>query len=125
MTITRELYKCDICGNVVEITHPGAPALVCCGKPMQKLNGKNEDKGNEKHVPVVKEIKDGIRIEVGDIHHPMEEKHYIKFIEVLTKDKVLRGELDPGSKPVAEFLVSMEEVIEVRAYCNLHGLWIN
>lgn len=123
MTKLRELYKCDICGNVVEITHPGVPALVCCRESMHKLEGKAEDKGREKHVPVIKESKDGIRVEVGDVHHPMEDKHYIKFIEVLTENKVVRAEINPGEEPVAEFLVMPNEVREVRAYCNLHGLW--
>ncbi|MCK5535124.1 desulfoferrodoxin FeS4 iron-binding domain-containing protein, partial [bacterium] len=90
MTKLRELYRCNICGNVVEITHEGAPALVCCNQPMVKLEAKTEDTGSEKHVPVIEEIDGGTTIKVGSIAHPMEEKHYIKFIEVLTKDKVLR-----------------------------------
>lgn len=124
MTKLRELYKCEVCGNVVEIAHEGAPALVCCHQPMVKLVGKSENKGKEKHVPVIKENGNGIHVEVGDVHHPMEEKHYIKFIEVLTKDKVIRAELAPNQAPVADFPLNKSDVVEVRSYCNLHGLWV-
>ena len=99
MTKLRELYKCDVCGNVVEITHEGAPSLVCCNEPMKKLEAKTADQGLEKHVPVVESADSGIKVKVGSVEHPMEEKHYIKFIEVMTKDKVLRAELAPGMKP--------------------------
>lgn len=123
MTKLRELYKCSICGNVVEVIHPGAPALVCCHQPMEKLEAKAEDTGKEKHVPVIEASGAGILVKVGSVEHPMEEKHSIRFIEVLTKDQVLRAELTPGQKPAAEFSVTPEEVVEVREYCNLHGLW--
>lgn len=123
MTNLRELFKCSVCGNVVEVVHQGAPALVCCNKPMDKLEAKAEDTGKEKHVPVVEVSGTGIIVKVGSVEHPMEEKHSIRFIEVLTKNKVLRAELVPGQKPAAEFSISPEEVEEVREYCNLHGLW--
>lgn len=123
MTKLHDLFKCNICGNVVEIVHPGAPALVCCGQPMEKLIAKTEDTGGEKHVPVVEKVDDGIRVTVGSVAHPMEENHYIKFIEVITRCKVLRGELDPSKKAEAFFAVNPEKVLEVREYCNLHGLW--
>ncbi|MHB8127172.1 MAG: desulfoferrodoxin [Desulfitobacteriaceae bacterium] len=125
MTKINDLYKCSICGNVVEIVHPGAPALVCCNKPMEKLEAKTEDTGNEKHVPLVEVSSQGITVKVGSVEHPMEEKHSIRFIEVLTKDQVFRAELVPGQKPVAEFPVKQQDVVEVREYCNLHGLWQN
>lgn len=126
MTKLRDLYKCSICGNVIEVVHTGAPALVCCGKPMDKLEAKSEDMGNEKHVPVVEPIPGGgIAVKVGSVDHPMEEKHFIRFIEVLTKDRVVRVELNPGEKPAAEFCAKMEDVLEVREYCNIHGLWKN
>ncbi len=126
MTSLRDLYKCSVCGNVVEIVHTGAPALVCCGKPMDKMEAKTEDTGNEKHVPVAEPLHGGgISVKVGTIEHPMEEKHYIRFIEVLTKNKVFRAELSPGEKPYAEFCPNMDDVLEVREYCNLHGLWKN
>ncbi|MFZ3132956.1 MAG: desulfoferrodoxin [Desulfosporosinus sp.] len=123
MTELRELYKCNVCGNVVEVVHSGASALVCCNQPMEKLAAKTEDTGKEKHVPVLEVSGNGILVKVGSVEHPMEEKHAIRFIEVLTKDQVLRAELRPSQKPAAEFPVKSEEVVEVREYCNLHGLW--
>ena len=125
MTQLRELYKCEICGNVTEVVHEGAPALVCCGEDMKKLTAATEDKGNEKHVPVVEEIDEGIKVKVGDIEHPMEDEHYIKFIEVLTDNQVLRAELEPGQKPEAEFDVSLSDINNVREYCTVHDLWKN
>lgn len=125
MTKLRELYHCNICGNVVEITHEGAPALVCCNQPMEKLKAKTEDAGEEKHVPVVEEVDDGIKVKVGTVKHPMEEKHYIKFIEVLTKEKVHRVELKPGQVPEANFCIPKSDLIEVREFCTIHGLWKN
>lgn len=123
MTKIRELYKCDVCGNVVEVVHQGATALVCCGEDMKKLEARTVDKGNEKHVPVVEENDSRILVKVGDIEHPMKEEHYIKFIEVLTDNKVLKAELKPGQKPEAEFEVSLSGVNKIREYCNVHGLW--
>ncbi|NLP44653.1 MAG: desulfoferrodoxin [Peptococcaceae bacterium] len=123
MTELRDLYKCQICGNVVEIVHPGAPALVCCGQPMEKLIVKTEDKGQEKHVPVIEATEDGVLVKVGSVEHPMEEKHYIKFIEILTDSQVLRAELNIDQKPEAFFQVKPEKVLAAREYCNLHGLW--
>ena len=119
----RDVYKCDICGNVVEVTQVGAPALVCCGKKKKKLEEQTEDASNEKHVPVVNEVEDGIEVVVGTTLHPMEEKHLIKFIEVLTEDKVLRAELDAGAEPKARFKVDKDEIVKVREFCNIHGLW--
>ncbi len=124
MTKLREIYYCEICGNVVEILNEGAPALVCCGVPMEKLEAKTEDASTEKHVPFVEELEGGVMVKVGqNAAHPMLEKHYIKFIEILTKDGVYRRELKQGDKPEAEFPVKKEEIIEVREWCNLHGLW--
>jgi len=123
MTALRELYRCEICGNVVEITHEGAPSLVCCEQPMKKLEARTEDQGQEKHVPVVAEGGKGVIVKVGSVEHPMEEKHFIKFIEVLTGDKVLRAELKPGQEPSAEFCVPKSDIKEVREFCNVHMLW--
>lgn len=123
MTIIRELYKCSVCSNVVEVVHQGATALVCCNKPMEKLDAKEEETGREKHLPVIEDLGNGILVKVGSVEHPMEEKHSIRFIEVLTKDQVLRAELVPGQKPAVEFAIKPEDVVEVREYCNLHGLW--
>ncbi|ADL12522.1 desulfoferrodoxin [Acetohalobium arabaticum] len=119
----REVFKCDICGNVVELLQAGAPALVCCGEDMKKLEAQTEDSSVEKHVPVVEETDDGIKILIGSTLHPMEDDHLIRFIEVLTEDKVLRAEFKAGDEPKAVFNVDQDEVIEVREFCNLHGLW--
>ncbi len=123
MTNVRELYVCSVCGNVVEVVNPGAPALVCCNKPMNKLQAGAIDASLEKHVPVYEAVEGGIKVMVGSVAHPMEEKHFIRFIEVLTKDQVLRGELIPGQAPEAFFMVKADDVIEVREYCTVHGLW--
>lgn|SRR5690554_2422732 len=123
MTMIRELYKCNICGNVVEVVHEGAPSLVCCGEDMEKLEARTEDVGNEKHVPVIVDTDNGVLVKVGEVEHPMETRHYIKFIEVLTADKVLRAELNPGEKPEALFCVDKKDIISAREYCNIHGLW--
>ncbi len=124
MTQLREIYYCEKCGNVVEIMNEGAPALVCCGIPMVKLEAKTEDASTEKHVPFVEKVDGGVLVKVGqNQEHPMLENHYIKFIEVLTSCKVYRQELKPGNKPEAEFPVKKEDIIEVREWCNLHGLW--
>ena len=125
MTEVRELYKCEICGNVTEVVHEGAPALVCCGEDMDKLTAKTEDTGNEKHVPVIETAAAGVLVKVGDVEHPMEEAHFIKFIEVLTQDKVLKAELAPGEKPEATFNVDKSDIVSVREYCTVHDLWKN
>ncbi|MFH1395109.1 MAG: desulfoferrodoxin [Candidatus Omnitrophota bacterium] len=123
MTRLRELYRCEICGNVVEITHEGAPSLVCCDEPMKKLEAKTEDEGKEKHVPVMEETDAGTKVKIGSVPHPMEEKHYIKFIEVLSDDRVIRVELKPGQAPEAEVCLLKSEIQEVREFCTVHGLW--
>ena len=121
MTEELQVYKCNICGNVVEVLHSGAGRLVCCGQPMELLQEKTEDVGKEKHMPVV-EKGDEITVKVGLIPHPMESDHYIEWIELITNDKVYRKFLKPGDEPEAKFKVKAEE-IEVRVYCNLHGVW--
>jgi len=123
MTNLRELYVCSICGNVIEVVNTGASALVCCNKPMDKLEAATKDASLEKHVPVVESVDGGIKVKVGSVAHPMEEKHYIVFIEVLTKNQVLRCELAPSQAPEASFMVNSNDVVEVREYCNVHGLW--
>ena len=123
MIALRQLWRCAICGNVVEVTYVGGGELVCCGQPMYLLQENTVDAATEKHLPVVKDLGDKIEVSVGSVPHPMEEKHYIVFIEVLTDKKVLRKELKPGEEPKAIFNVSMDKVKEVREYCNIHGLW--
>ncbi|GAB6098763.1 desulfoferrodoxin [Halanaerocella petrolearia] len=119
----RGIYKCQTCGNVIEVIEADAPDIVCCGEVMDKLEAQTDDATTEKHVPVVNELADGVEVVVGTTIHPMEDKHYITFIEVLTEDKVLRAELDPSDEPKAEFKVDKSEIVEVREFCNVHGLW--
>ena len=132
MTKVRELYRCEICGNVVEIAHEGAPALVCCEQPMNKLEAKTSDEGQEKHVPIIVEKTECscecsedtcVEVQVGSVQHPMEDKHYIKFIEVLTADQILRAELKPGVAPSAKFCIKKEDIVEIREFCTVHMLW--
>jgi len=122
MTQAREIYKCDICGNIVEVVHNSGGTLVCCGQPMTLKLENTQDAAVEKHVPVIEKIEGGIRVMVGAVEHPMTVEHHIEFIEVHTENKVYRKFLKPGEKPVAEFKLD-EEVLFVREYCNLHGLW--
>ncbi|MEA2077873.1 MAG: desulfoferrodoxin family protein [Candidatus Marinimicrobia bacterium] len=124
MTKLREIYYCPICGNVIEIFNEGASALVCCNQKMQKLEAKSEDSTLEKHVPYVEEVEGGVLVKVGQKQaHPMNEDHHIKFIEVHTRDMVLKAELNADDAPEAVFPVKKEDIVKVREWCNLHGLW--
>ena len=122
MTELNQIYKCNICGNIVEVLHTGAGELVCCGQPMELLQEKTADSGQEKHVPVIEKTGNGIKVKVGETEHPMEEKHYIEWIEILANGKSYRKYLKAGDKPEAEFEIKTGKVI-AREYCNLHGLW--
>jgi len=122
MTARMQVYRCNICGNIVMVLHAGIGKLVCCGKPMELLVEKTEDVGREKHVPIVKRVDDGVRVVVGSVPHPMEEGHYIEWIEVAAGGVVQRKFLEPGDAPEAVFRIETESV-EARAYCNVHGLW--
>ena len=121
MTKTREIYRCTICGNVVEVEKPG-PQLSCCGQPMKLMKENTTDGAKEKHVPVIEAIEGGYRVTVGSVEHPMLPEHYIQWIELITPTDVLRHELKPGDKPIAIFHTDAKEVT-AREYCNLHGLW--
>jgi len=122
MTERLHIYKCEICGNIVEVLHGGKGELVCCGQPMKLLKENTVDAALEKHVPVVEKTVDGIKVEVGSVAHPMEEKHYIEWIEIIADGAAYRKFLTPGDKPEALFKIKAEK-IEAREYCNLHGLW--
>lgn len=123
MALKRGIYKCLRCGNIVEVLHEGAGKLVCCGQEMTLIEPKKADVTLEKHVPFVEQANGGFLIKVGkEIAHPMEENHYIEWIELMAGSKVYRQELKPGDKPEAFFSVEAKEVI-AREYCNLHGLW--
>ena len=123
MTKQLQVYKCEICGNIVLVLHNGVGELVCCGQPMNLMEEKTEDEGKEKHVPVFERTDKGIKVKVGSVPHPMEENHYIEWIEVTTKDGVARKFLKPGNIPEAEFEI-MGEIVQIREYCSVHGLWI-
>jgi len=122
MTQLRQVYKCNVCGNIVEVLHTGVGKLVCCGQPMELQKEKTEDVGREKHVPVIERTDSGVKVKVGSVPHPMEEKHYIEWIEIIADGKAYRQFLKPGSKPEALFSIPADN-ITARAYCNLHGLW--
>jgi superoxide reductase len=122
MTKLRQIYKCNVCGNIVEVIHTGVGQLVCCGQPMELLTEKTADTGLEKHVPVIGKIGNQVKVKVGSVPHPMEEKHYVEWIEIIANGKACRKFLKPGEKPEAEFETTAEK-IEAREYCNIHGLW--
>jgi superoxide reductase len=117
-----EVYKCDACGNIVEVIHGGAGELVCCGEPMKLQVENTVDAAKEKHVPVIEKVEGGVKVKVGDVPHPMEEKHYIEWVEIIAGDKADRQFLNPGETPEAFFKTDAENV-SAREYCNLHGLW--
>lgn len=118
----REVYKCNVCGNIIEVLHAGGGQLVCCGQPMELVKEKTEDQGKEKHVPVIERTDKGVKVKVGSVPHPMEESHYIEWIEVIADGRSYFKFLNPGDSPEAEFEIEAEN-IEAREYCNLHGLW--
>jgi len=122
MTELNQIYKCNVCGNIVEILHTGKGELVCCGKPMELLEEKTKDEGMEKHVPVIEKTDNGIKVKIGSVPHPMETEHYIEWIEILADGKTYRKFLKPGDAPEAEFDIKAENII-ARELCNIHGLW--
>ena len=124
MTKLYEVYKCEVCGNITKVIHASGGSMVCCGKPMTLQVEKTTDQGKEKHVPVVEKSAQGILVKLGSIPHPMEEKHYIEWIEVQDGDSLLSTNLHPGQKPEAGFCVT-DTGAKARAYCNVHGLWTN
>lgn len=122
MTKRLQIYKCEVCGNIVEVLHEGAGELVCCGQPMKLMVENTVDAAKEKHVPVIEKTAEGILIKVGSVPHPMEQKHYIEWIELITDGQVYRQFLAPGGKPEALFKIDAQNVT-AREYCNIHGLW--
>jgi superoxide reductase len=117
-----QVFKCEICGNIVEVLHGGKGVLVCCNEPMKLLTENTVDASREKHVPVIEKTAAGITIKVGSVAHPMEENHYIEWIQVIVDGTVYRRFLKPGDAPEAFFPVKGESVT-AREYCNVHGLW--
>ena len=122
MTGRRQVYKCNVCGNIVEVLDIGEGELVCCDEPMQIQAENTVDAAREKHVPVIEKVDGGVKVKVGSVAHPMEDKHWIEWIEVIADGKSCRQFLEPGQAPEAVFVITGEQ-ITAREYCNLHGLW--
>lgn len=119
-----EIYKCEVCGNIVEVFTVGGGELVCCNQPMKKMEENSVDAAKEKHVPVVEVNGDKVTVKVGEVEHPMTEEHHIAWIEAITDSGVVYTKhLKHTEKPVFEFTTT-EKITKVREYCNLHGLWI-
>ena len=122
MAMKLQVFKCNVCGHMVEVIHDGAGTLTCCNQPMQLMEENTVDAALEKHVPVIEETAEGILVKVGSVAHPMQDEHYIEWIELLADGKVYRQFLAPGEKPEALFTIKAKDV-SAREYCNLHGLW--
>ncbi len=130
MTQTKQIYKCLVCGNIVEVLHQGVGELVCCNQPMKMITSETKDGDQEKHLPVIEELpanvcsdKDGFKVKIGETEHPMEENHYIEWIEInVDNQKSGKRFFKPGDKPETIF-ETRSKVESVRAYCNVHGLW--
>jgi superoxide reductase len=122
MTARLQIYKCEKCGNIIEVLHEGPGALSCCETEMKLFVENTVDAAKEKHVPVIEKTADGVKIRVGDVAHPMEEKHSIEWIQIVDGDTIQRRFLKPGEDPEASFCTKADKV-EAREYCNLHGLW--
>lgn len=118
----NEVYKCSVCGNIVEVLYAGGGELVCCNKPMILQEENTTEAATEKHIPIIEKTDNEIVVKVGSISHPMDEDHYIEWIELVTEKKVFRKNLKPGDIPMAKFVIS-ENIVSARAYCNIHGLW--
>jgi len=124
MTQKNQIYKCEICGNIIEVLHEGANSLVCCGQPMELLKENTIDASKEKHVPVVEKTNNIIKVKVGSVEHPMLPEHYIRWIELIADNISYKKFLNPGDKPEAELCINPNtHHIIAREHCNLHGLW--
>ena len=122
MTAMFEVYKCAVCGNIVTVAHTGEGELVCCGQPMKLMKEGSTDGAKEKHVPVIEKTANGYKVKVGSVPHPMEDAHWIEWIEILADGRSYRKFLKPGEAPEVEFCIKADKVI-AREYCNLHGHW--
>jgi superoxide reductase len=122
MTKLGEVYKCSVCGNIVVVVHASDGELVCCEKPMELMKENTVDASKEKHVPVIEKKDGSVKVKIGSVPHPMEENHYIEWIEVMADGRSYRKFLSPGDAPEADFEITAQD-IKARAYCNVHGLW--
>jgi superoxide reductase len=118
-----QIWKCEICGNIVELLHAGPGELVCCGQPMKLMVEQTADFTTEKHVPIINEVENGVLVVVGSTPHPMKPEHYIEWIEVHTDDAEYRQYLEPGAPPEAFFPIGKDSIVMAREYCNVHHLW--
>lgn len=121
----NEIYKCEICGNVVEVTNGVPVPLFCCGTQMAHQEEQTADSSTEKHVPILEAIDGGTRVKVGSVDHPMSEDHYIQWIEIINGSYIQRKYLNPGDAPYADFYIPYSENLQARSFCNLHNLWSN
>ncbi len=122
MSQVLDVYKCDLCGQIVQVLHAAGGNLACCGDDMKQMKEGTTDAAQEKHVPVIEKTANGYKVSVGSVAHPMEEKHYIEWIELIADGVSYTKFLKPGEEPVAEFCIEANNV-SAREYCNLHGLW--
>ena len=122
MPARLEIYKCELCENMVEVIRAGKGSLVCCGKPMVLMTENTVDAAKEKHIPVVEKVAGGFKVKVGSVAHPMEEKHYIEWVQIVDGDMTSRKFLKPGEAPEVEFKSDAASVV-AREFCNLHGVW--
>ncbi|MBN1917251.1 MAG: desulfoferrodoxin [Verrucomicrobia bacterium] len=117
-----QVYKCNVCGNIVEVLHTGAGELVCCNEPMKLQSENTVDATKEKHVPIIEQVEGGVKVTVGSVPHPMTPEHWIEWIELLADGQACRRFLNPGDRPEAVFSIKAAKV-SAREYCNLHGFW--
>jgi len=117
-----EIYKCEECGNIVEVLHGAGGQLVCCGGPMIGLVEKTAEQSMEKHVPVIEKVEGGVKVSVGSVAHPMEPDHYIELIEVIADGDSHIHYLNPGDAPEAVFNITADKIV-AREHCTKHGLW--
>lgn len=122
MSKKHEIYRCNQCGQIVEVMHGAKPAKICCNKLMKLVTENTQEAATEKHIPVVEKVEGGYRVFVGEVEHPMEAAHYIEWIQLFAGNEVYEKHFKPGEKPEAIFFTKADDVY-ARAYCNLHGLW--
>jgi len=123
MTKKTQVWKCSLCGNIIEVLHEGTGSLVCCKQSMDKKEEQNSDSTTEKHVPIIEATDSGIKVTVGSTLHPMDDKHYIEWIEVINDDHIQKKYLKPGDTPIVEFCLPFNKNLVAREYCNIHGHW--
>jgi superoxide reductase len=122
MTELKQIYKCEVCGNIVEVLHTGIGTLVCCNQNMKLMPEQTKGEYAEKHAPLIKKDEQGVSVNIGKIDHPMEDEHYIEWVEISTEKGYSRKYLKPGQKPHTDFPVKAK-IKKARMYCNVHGLW--